>query len=320
MPTVFHHGELLIQTESGIDQRIHKVGNKLIRDHIIDQHKIFFEKLSYVFIALHDADGKPWISIMQGKPGFINSPESKTLNVSGSVIAKEVLNLQVGEAMPVGIVGLDLSTRRRNRLNGNFNKAQNTELLSIAVEHSFGNCPKYIQLRNFEANKKNNQSSDSTTESHQSFDEFDKHIINIIEGADTLFIASSEKQGGNLDASHRGGLPGFIHTDGKKQLWFNDYPGNNFFQTFGNIHSYPYIGLTFIDFNSGDMLFMSGQSHLKQINVPDHNTKNKPNFLPRRCYFTLEKGLKIKNAIKGQWSAVEMSPFLNKEIIKTLEK
>ena len=51
MPTIIHHGELLIQTESEIDQRIHKVGNKLSRDHIIDQHKRFFEKMSYVFIA-----------------------------------------------------------------------------------------------------------------------------------------------------------------------------------------------------------------------------------------------------------------------------
>ena len=43
MTTVFHRGEILIQTESGVDQRAHKMGNKLIRDHIIEQHKEFFE-------------------------------------------------------------------------------------------------------------------------------------------------------------------------------------------------------------------------------------------------------------------------------------
>ena len=151
MTTVFHRSELLMQTESGVEQQAHKIGNKLIRDHIIDQHKEFFEGLSYVFVALHDANGQPWLSLMQGAPGFIQSPDNKTLNLKGKVIGAVELDLQTQRDAPIGVVGLDLSRRRRNRLNGYINHTEQDGFLSIAVDHSFGNCPKYIQLRHFES-------------------------------------------------------------------------------------------------------------------------------------------------------------------------
>ena len=150
MTTVFHRGELTIQAESGVDKRTDKLGNKLIRDHIIDQHKEFFEGLSYVFVALHDGDAKPWVSLVQGPAGFINSSDKKTLNLTGEVIASDALGLQTNEGEPIGVVGLDLSTRRRNRLNGNLNGGSKKDYLSISVEHSFGNCQKYIQTRSIE--------------------------------------------------------------------------------------------------------------------------------------------------------------------------
>ena len=57
MTTVFHEGEIIIQTESGVEERVRKFANKLVRDHLIDQHKVFFEDLPYVFVALHDEYG-----------------------------------------------------------------------------------------------------------------------------------------------------------------------------------------------------------------------------------------------------------------------
>ena len=311
MTTVFHRGEILIQTESGVDQRAHKMGNKLIRDHIIEQHKEFFENLPYAFISLHDNEGRPWISLIQGDQGFINSPDPKTLNLNGNIVAKDALHLQTGPTDPVGLVGLDLSNRRRNRLNGNFKRTSIDDTLSIAVGHSFGNCPKYIQLRSLETATGSHSRVDNQQNAEQYFDKLNENDIKIITDADTLFIGSSEEQGGDLDASHRGGKPGFVHVDSDQQLWFNDYPGNNFFQTFGNIQRYPYVGLMFIDFDSGDLLLLSGQSRLEQLAHTDSNENKKLNFLPRRFCFTLEKGIRIQRAIRGSWSTVEMSPFLD---------
>lgn len=314
MSTVFHSGEILIQTESGVEKRADKMGNKLIRDHIIDQHKEFFENLNYVFIALHGRTGKPWITFIQGPAGFIFSPNETTLNISTKTIAQDELGLQVWQGNAVGIVGLDLSNRRRNRLNGNFKHSEHDEKLSIKVGHSFGNCPKYIQLRNFEpylaTEKSLADKKLSVRNNYEHIVELSENDVNLIEAADTLFIASSKQQHSDLDASHRGGNPGFVRVNDNKELWFNDYPGNNFFQTFGNVQNYSYVGLMFIDFDSGDLLLLSGQSRLEKVN--DQSQVNESNFLPRRFHFTLEKGLRVKQAVNGTWSEVEMSPFLNK--------
>ena len=237
------------------------------------------------------------------------------------MVAKEALHLQTNKNQPIGIVGLDLSTRRRNRLNGNLNANENNHVLSISVEHSFGNCPKYIQSRHLETNSDEQHNVNNQQNECSPFIEFNEHDIDLITQADTLFIASSEKQGGSLDANHRGGKPGFIHIDNNKQFWFKDYPGNNFFQTFGNIHNYPNIGLMLIDFNTGDLLLMHGKARLEKIqdtqsveSDSDSSSNNKKNskFLARRLYFSLDQGLRVKQAIKGQWSPVEMSPFLDK--------
>ena len=310
MTTVFHKGELALQTESGVQERMHKLGNVFIRDHIIDQHKEFFENLPYVFVALQDNDGRPWMSIMQGRPGFINSPDETTLNLSGEVAGAVLLNLQTQENKPIGLVGLDLSNRRRNRLNGNLKKSVNHGILSIAVGHSFGNCPKYIQLRNFEFNGNADQPDHGGNNSVDFFTKFDKSDSDLIERSDTLFIASAEKGGGNLDASHRGGKPGFVRVDSESKLWFNDYPGNNLYQTFGNVHGYSTVGLMFLDFESGDLLLLSGQAKIETTEKPSGHGK----FLPRRFSFTLEKGARLKQAVYGRWTLQEMSPFLSDDL------
>ena len=108
-----------------------------------------------------------------------------------------------------------------------------------------------------------------------------------------------------------------MRVNNNKEIWFNDYPGNNFFQTFGNIEKHACIGLMFIDFDSGDLLLLNGQSRI--VKTKQSSTNEKSKFLPRRCYFTLDKGFRVKGAINGKWTAVEMSPFLDKDLITELE-
>ena len=312
MTTVFHSGEILIQTESGVKERVHKMASKFVRNHIIDQHKEFFENQNYAFIALHDDYGKPWISLVQGPTGFIHSPDQTCLNIQAKAIAQDELSLQVGLGHAVGFLGLEFHSRRRNRLNGNFQKHENAEHMSIKVGHSFGNCPKYIQLRSFDRHSIQQVKTQKSGRSYEHIVAFNEQDINLIENADTLFIASAEQPHADLDASHRGGKPGFVRLKNNNELWFNDYPGNNFFQTFGNLHNYPYCGLMFIDFKSGDILLLSGQSRLEKISNTKNLAEKKTNFIPRRFHFILEKGLRIKRAVEGQWSDVELSPFLDK--------
>jgi predicted pyridoxine 5'-phosphate oxidase superfamily flavin-nucleotide-binding protein len=83
-----------------------------------------------------------------------------------------------------------------------------------------------------------------------------------IGNADTLFIASFHPEGG-ADASHRGGFPGFVSVLGDDRLAFPDFPGNAMFNTLGNLTEYPRAGLLFVDFETGDVLQLSGRAQVE---------------------------------------------------------
>ena len=74
-------------------------------------------------------------------------------------------------------------------------------------------------------------------------------------------LATAHPESG-LDASHRGGKPGFVRVENEKRLVFPDYPGNNMFNSLGNISSYPRAGLLFPDFQSGASLQITGAASI----------------------------------------------------------
>ena len=47
-----------------------------------DQHRAFFAGLPLLFLGVRDTDGQPWATVVQGAPGFIQSPEPRLLQVS----------------------------------------------------------------------------------------------------------------------------------------------------------------------------------------------------------------------------------------------
>jgi hypothetical protein len=64
------------------------------------------------------------------------------------------------------------------------------------------------------------------------------------------------------DSSHRGGAPGFVRVDGDR-LWWRDYPGNNLFNSFGNLAVDPEAALLFLDFSTGRTLHLSGTAEVE---------------------------------------------------------
>ena len=62
--------------------------------------------------------------------------------------------------------------------------------------------------------------------------------------------------------SHRGGEPGFLRYEGG-QLVFDDYPGNNMFNTLGNIERHPHCGLLLLDFDTGDIVQLAAIARIQ---------------------------------------------------------
>ncbi len=65
-----------------------------------------------------------------------------------------------------------------------------------------------------------------------------------------------------MDASHRGGDPGFVEVHGPTTLSIPDYAGNNHFNTLGNLHLDPRAGLLVPDFECGAALQLTGRAHI----------------------------------------------------------
>jgi predicted pyridoxine 5'-phosphate oxidase superfamily flavin-nucleotide-binding protein len=252
--TPFHAGELAIQERVGV--REHMAGAAaFIREYMPEQHRQFYAQLPFFFLGALDAAGQPWATMLAAEPGFVSSPDERTLHINGGMLAGDPLEGQLHVGGHVGGLGLEPTTRRRNRVNGEIVAADEGGL-RIAVTQSFGNCPQYIQHR---------QHSAAPDDGHKvqlrgvALTAADRELI---ARADTFFIATANMneeagRGRGVDVSHRGGRPGFVRIDDERTLTSPEFVGNFFFNTLGNVNEYPRAGLLFIDFERGDMLHIA---------------------------------------------------------------
>jgi uncharacterized protein len=264
LKTPFHRGELELQERLGVREKVHSYAPRFIRDHLPDQHRAFFAQLPQLIVGSVDGKGRPWASMLVGRPGFISSPVPTALAIGTRPLFGDPLNENLRPEAPLGFLGIELHTRRRNRLNGKVSKLYERGF-EVAVDQSFGNCPQFIQARGFEVTEAVDE-----PEAERAVDRDaklnDKARV-LIEGADTFFIASvfyedaGDRRHG-VDVSHRGGNPGFVKVVDQKTLLFPDFAGNFHFNTLGNISLNPKAGLLFPDFDSGNMLYISGTAEI----------------------------------------------------------
>jgi ferredoxin-NADP reductase/predicted pyridoxine 5'-phosphate oxidase superfamily flavin-nucleotide-binding protein len=255
----WHAGEKKLQAHFHAAERMEELGQRVIRDYMPDQHRQFYHQLPFMVVGAVDADNRPWATLLEGPEGFVSSPDPLHLQISAQPDAQDpaAAGLQAGKA--IGMLGIELHTRRRNRINGVIQSAS-AGSLEVTVEQSYGNCPKYIQERTY---TRVPQPANGATarEDFAGLDDFSRAWI---AGADTFFIASfvdHDAHTRSVDVSHRGGRAGFIKVEGNR-LTIPDYAGNLFFNTLGNLQSNPVAGLLFVDFSTGDVLQLSGRTEL----------------------------------------------------------
>lgn len=299
----FHAGEEAVQARFGLRERLAQTGARMIRDFMPDEHRELFESLPFVVAGSADEQGRLWASLLMGEPGFVRSPSSASLRIRAAPLPGDPLVQSLRAGKPLGLLGIELPTRRRNRANGYVARVDHAEF-ELAVQQSFGNCPKYIQARAGVFTPPAAVAEPETENAVLSLD-----ARRLLERTDTTFIATSSSQpdqGGaqGLDVSHRGGRPGFLRLDGAL-VTMPDYSGNFLFNTFGNLEVNPRAGLLALDFESGDLLSLTGSARVLWDSPDVQAFKG----AQRLVEYRVEQGLLWRGVARG-WSRPELSPHL----------
>jgi predicted pyridoxine 5'-phosphate oxidase superfamily flavin-nucleotide-binding protein len=304
--SAFHAGEAAVQTRVGVRERMEQIGHRAIRAYMPDEHRELFEKLPMLVVGSLDAGGRPWASLVVGRPGFIQSPDARALRVRSAPVADDPLYANLARGAPIALLGIELATRRRNRANGRVTAADGRGF-DVRVEQSFGNCPQYINARKpmlvaVEHRGARKRAAEGSVLS--------PHAAELIARADTFFIAtagvnapSGEARDG-CDVSHRGGNPGFVRVaieDGASVLYWPDFRGNFMFNTLGNLELNPRAGLLFMDFDVGEALLLTGRAEV----IWDGALAAAFPGAERMLRFVPQRGVWVNSGVALRWSARE---------------
>ncbi|WP_051516633.1 pyridoxamine 5'-phosphate oxidase family protein [Herbaspirillum sp. RV1423] len=303
----FHSGELHAQQRAGALEKMATIGSKVIRTFMPEQHRQFFGQLPFMLIGSQDDDGQPWASILVGEPGFVSSPDEQRLDIRAQPHRSDPLHDNLREGAALGLLGIEPHTRRRNRANG-IAHSFDRDGFSVAIAQSFGNCPKYIQAR-----EPRLVDIDAAAVAVEESAVLTPAMQRIIAAADTFFIATAVHGEANrtegrhgADVSHRGGKPGFVRIDGDRTLTAPDFVGNFFFNTIGNLLTHPRAGLLFVDFASGDLLYLAVVAEVIWGGADVESYAGAQRLLR----FQVTQAKLVSSVLPLRWGEAVQSPFL----------
>lgn len=294
----WHAGEREMQRRAGVDDELAPFDVRILRNNLSAVQQAFYARLSYAVVGSVDRSGAPWATMIEGQPGFLTAHGAFALDVTTERDASDPANDGLDDGDAIGLLGIDLSVRRRLRLNGHIQR-RSPGGFRLGVEQSYGNCPKYIQAREASFVAPVDERPPVIAEALTALDEPARALI---ASSDTFFVASyvdrdaSERQ---VDVSHRGGLPGFMRVEANGVLTVPEFPGNTFYNTLGNFVLNPRAGLCCADFHNGDVLQMTGDvlldAHSQATFVEAEQFWQ---FIPRRI-------VRRRGALRQRWMLFE---------------
>lgn len=159
----FHDGEQLVQQRLG-EVEIAQRNGRIIAEKIIPGALEFIKQQPMVVLgSVGDAYGNPsgqrqnvWASVLFGSPGFMTAVDQSTVEFDLNQAICNSLDpfwTNIKHNSQIGILIIELATRRRLRINGEVTPLSETRL-RLNVSESYPNCPKYIQRRHITRNHK----------------------------------------------------------------------------------------------------------------------------------------------------------------------
>jgi predicted pyridoxine 5'-phosphate oxidase superfamily flavin-nucleotide-binding protein len=287
MASPWHAGEQAVQARVGETALAERTAGGIQRE-VPPVAAEFLAAQPFVVLGARDDDGRVWASPLVGDPGFARVPRPDVVEIRAPVDPGDPLAGALAGPRLVGLLAIEPATRRRSRFNGLARPYAGG--LRLEVHQAYANCPKYIQKRHIESRPARSVSP--------------PHITAALTGsqqrwlttADTFFIATTDA-GGNADASHRGGNPGFVEVLGPHRFRFPDYLGNHMYMTLGNLEVEPAAGFLFVDWRSGSTLQVSGRA------VVDYDAD------PRRIDVAVDRVVQLDARLPFGWSPPEPSRF-----------
>ncbi len=288
-----HDGELQLRARRNTPRELSDAIEHYIDSDMPQQHADFYAGLPYLPLATLDHRGRPWVSLLVTKSaddpavGITVSAGNRTDIVAqtsphdpfaralqqGPASAADPA--KDGERLFAG-VGVDFSNRRRNKIAGSIGEASveasGKMRLGLVSDQHLGNCPKYITVRSLAYDRRTSELA------HDGFDAVTSALPEdakaVVDRASTVFLATKHTAENDAAGSvtdmglnHRGGTPGFTRiyeqTDGAQvttYLVLPDHSGNRFYQSLGNIETDPQVGLVFPDFETGHVLYVTGEA------------------------------------------------------------
>ena len=285
----WHEGERAVQTRAGITD--HARLRHGVRDSLPPNFMAFLAAQRFVVLATREAGGRLWCSMVAGWPGFATAPGTRRVAIDRRAFTDVSVLQHLAVDPRVGLLAFDPSTRRRIRVNGV--TSVGADAVTIDLLETFGNCQQYIQKRPASG------PTPSFLDVAYAGDALESRHTEWITRADTCFLASMHPRDG-LDASHRGGRPGFVHVRDERTLVFDDYPGNDMFQSLGNLTATPAAAMLFIDFETGASLQVSGNAHV------DWDAAESPTR--RAVQFVTDRVIEKRPRQRWHWPVLEYSP------------
>ncbi len=142
----YREGELAVQRRAGIEARAQEVAES-IAAHLSADAAGFLRALPMLLIAGRDRDGAVWSVPLAGPRGFVRVVDARTLHVVAGTLAGHPLleALDVPRPVPLGLLAVDFTTRRRVRINGRGGLLDGS--LYVRVEQVYVNCKKHLSRR-----------------------------------------------------------------------------------------------------------------------------------------------------------------------------
>src|ERR1700754_2979407 len=118
----WHAGEREMQHRAGVDDALAGLDVRIFRNNLGAAQQAFYARLSYVVLGTVDKRGAPWATMIEGNPGFLAAHGVFALDVTMEREASDPADEGLEQGSAVGMIGIDLATRRRLRLNGHIDR------------------------------------------------------------------------------------------------------------------------------------------------------------------------------------------------------